>query len=218
MSSVRSYNSALRRDQAEATRERILAAMAALVDEGGGQEPTNRAVAERAQVTEVTVYRHFPSRELLLKGLWEHLNRKDGVRVGMPEGPADLLAKVKPLMASFDASPAQIIARITTAQGRAARSSLDGERREAFLSVVAQAAPDLAEAEQAKAAAVLQLLYSAYSWLSLREQWNLSGQPAADALGWATELLLADLKSRGAASIAPDPFAQFSQSPLQPES
>lgn len=217
MSSIRSYNSALRRDQAEATRERILAAMAALVEEGDGQAPTNRAVAERAQVTEVTVYRHFPSRELLLKGLWEHLNRKDGVRVGMPESPADLLAKIKPLMASFDASPAQIVARVTTAQGRAARASLDPERREAFLGLVAQAAPALPEGEQAKAAAVLQLLYSAYAWISLREQWTLSGPPAADALGWAAEVLLADLKTRGGAPVAPDPFAQFDTHAYQPE-
>ncbi|MEW6389853.1 MAG: TetR/AcrR family transcriptional regulator [Pseudomonadota bacterium] len=218
MSSVRSYNSALRRDQAEATRERILAAMAALVEEGEGQAPTNRAVAERARVTEVTVYRHFPSRELLLKGLWEHLNRKDGIRVGMPESPADLRAKIAPLLASFDTNPAQIVARVTTPQGRAARASLDPERREAFLAVVAQASPALPEGEQSKAAAVLQLLYSAYSWLSLREQWNLTGQPAADALGWAIEVLLADLKSRGAASIAPDPFALFTASTVQPES
>lgn len=217
MSSARSYNSALRRDQAEATRERILAAMAALVEAGDGSPPTNRAVAERAQVTEVTVYRHFPSRELLLKGLWEHLNRKDGVRVGMPESPTDLLAKFKPLLASFDASPARIVARVTTAQGRAARASLDPERREAFLGVVALAAPALPESEQAKAAAVLQLLYSAYGWLSLREQWDLSGQPAAEALGWAADVLLADLKSRGANAIAPDPFAQFDIHAYQPE-
>lgn len=209
MSSVRSYNSALRRDQAEATRERILAAMAALMEEGEGQAPTNRAVAERAQVTEVTVYRHFPSRELLLKGLWEHLNRKDGVRVGMPESPADLQVKIAPLIASFDANPAQILARVTTPQGRAARASLDPERREAFLDVVAQSAPELPEGERAKAAAVLQLLYSAYAWLSLREQWSLSGGPAAEALGWAVEALLADLRSRGGAPIAPDPFAPF---------
>ena len=203
MSSVRSYNSALRRDQAEATRERILAAMASLVDEGGGQEPTNRAVAERAQVTEVTVYRHFPNRDLLLKGLWEHLNRQDGVRVGMPESPDELLAKIAPLLASFDAAPAQIVARVTTAQGRAARASLDPERREAFEGIVARAAPKLGETDRDKAAAVLQMLYSAYSWLSLREQWDLKGQPAADAIGWATEALLNDLKSRGAAPIAP---------------
>jgi AcrR family transcriptional regulator len=211
MSVSRSYNSSLRREQAEATRERILAAMAALMEEGGGQEPTNRAVAERARVTEVTVYRHFPSRELLLKGLWAYLNRRDGVRVGMPESPTDLLAKFKPLLASFDANPAQIVARLTSVQGRAARASLDAERREAFLDLTAQAAPSLSEGERAKAAAILQLLYSAYSWLSLREQWNLSGQPAADALGWAAEVLLADLKARGAAPIAPDPFAQFQQ-------
>lgn len=185
--------------------------MAALMEEGGGQEPTNRAVAERARVTEVTVYRHFPSRELLLKGLWAYLNRRDGVRVGMPESPTDLLAKFKPLLASFDANPAQIVARLTSVQGRAARASLDAERREAFLDLTAQAAPSLSEGERAKAAAILQLLYSAYSWLSLREQWNLSGQPAADALGWAAEVLLADLKARGAAPIAPDPFAQFQQ-------
>ena len=211
MSVSRSYNSSLRREQAEATRERILAAMAALMEEGGGQEPTNRAVAERARVTEVTVYRHFHSRELLLKGLWAYLNRRDGVRVGMPESPTDLLAKFKPLLASFDANPAQIVARLTSVQGRAARASLDAERREAFLDLTAQAAPSLSEGERAKAAAILQLLYSAYSWLSLREQWNLSGQPAADALGWAAEVLLADLKARGAAPIAPDPFAQFQQ-------
>lgn len=208
MSSVRSYNSALRRDQAEATRERILAAMASLMDEGGGHEPTNRAVAERAQVTEVTVYRHFPSRELLLKGVWEHLNRQHGVRVGMPESPDELLAKIAPLFETFDAAPAQIIARVTTAQGRAARASLDPERREAFEGVLARAAPKLPEAEQAKAAAVLQLLYSAYAWLSLREQWDLKGQPAADAIGWATEVLLSDLKSRGAAPIAPRSLTQ----------
>jgi AcrR family transcriptional regulator len=208
MSSVRSYNSALRRDQAEATRERILAAMASLMDEGGGHEPTNRAVAERAQVTEVTVYRHFPSRDLLLKGLWEHLNRQDGVRVGMPESPDELLAKIGPLLASFDAAPAQIVARVTTTQGRAARASLDPERREAFEGIVARAAPKLPETDRDKAAAVLQLLYSAYSWLSLREQWDLKGQPAADAVGWATEALLNDLKSRGAAPIAPRASSQ----------
>ena len=64
------------------------------------------------------------------------------------------------------------------------------------------------QADRDKAAAVLQLLYSAYSWLSLREQWDLKGQPAADAVGWAAEVLLNDLKSRGAAPIAPRSLLQ----------
>lgn len=205
MNTVRSYNSSLRRDQVEATKARILSAMAALMDESGGQEPTNRAVAERAQVTEVTVYRHFPSREVLLRALWSHLNREAGVDAGLPETVAELRAKIAPLFASFDASPAQIVARLTTAQGRAARASLDDERRAAFLAVVAQAARDLPAGERPKAAAALQLLYSGYAWLSLREQWELTGQDAVDAVAWATDALLADLERRGVASISAKP-------------
>jgi AcrR family transcriptional regulator len=206
MTAVRTYNSALRREQTEATRERILEAMTAILEADGRIETaTNRAVAERAGVTEITVYRHFPNREALLKGLWERLNRLEGVKAGLPETKAQLRDKIAPLFSSFDAAPAQIIARVTTAEGRRMRESLDPERREAFLAVVAEAGPALPEGERAKAAAVLQLLYSAYGWLSLREQWGLTGGPAADAVGWAVDALLNDLSTRGAAAIAPNP-------------
>ena len=93
MSDVRTYNSRLRQEQAEATRERILAAMADLLQtEGRVELVTNRAVAAAAGVTEVTVYRHFPSRDVLLRGLWEWLNRRNGVTVGMPESAEDIVA------------------------------------------------------------------------------------------------------------------------------
>lgn len=201
-STTRPYNNTLRREQADATRERILTATAQLLDEGVA-EPTNKAVAERAGVTQVTLYRHFPSRQLLLQGVWSHLNAKAGVTGGMPRDAADLRARIAPLFDSFDAAPGEITARLTTPQGRVARASLDEERRLAFLTLLEGTAPQLPPAEQVKAASVLQLLYSAYSWLSLREQWNLSGEPAADAVGWAVDVLLKDLQSRGAASIAP---------------
>lgn len=204
MSETRTYNSRLRQEQAEATRERIIAAMADILAEDGRIEAaTNRAVAQRAGVTEVTVYRHFPSRELLLRGLWEHLNRKNGANVGMPEGEAELVGNVAPLFATFDAAPAHIVAAITSEHGREMRGSLDDVRREAFLDAIEDAASGLAPAEQAKAAGVIQLLHSAYAWLSLREQWNVTGQDAADAAGWAIETLLADLRTRGSAPIKP---------------
>lgn len=202
MSETRTYNSRLRQEQAEATRERILAAMAdLLLTEGRVESVTNRAVAAAAGVTEITVYRHFPSREVLLRGLWEWLNRRNGVTVGMPEGADDLIAKLPDLYATFDAAPAHIVGAITSQQGREMRESLNEPRRAAFLGVVAEAAPDLPAAEQEKAAAMLQLVYSAYGWISLREQWGITGQPAAEAATWAVETLLADLRRRGAAPL-----------------
>ncbi|MDG2520657.1 TetR/AcrR family transcriptional regulator [Caulobacter segnis] len=202
-STTRPYNNTLRREQADATRDRILDATARLLDEGVA-EPTNRAVAERAGVTQVTLYRHFPSRQLLLQGVWAHLNAKSGIAGGMPRDPDDLRQRITPLFESFDAAPGEITARLTTPQGRVARASLDDERRAAFTALLETAAPTLDPAEQVKAAAVLQLLYSAYSWLSLREQWNLTGEPAAEAVGWAVDVLLKDLKSRGSEAIGPD--------------
>jgi len=204
MSETRTYNSRLRQEQAEATRERIVGAMADILAEDGRIEAaTNRAVAQRAGVTEVTVYRHFPSRELLLRGLWEHLNRRNGANIGMPESEAEILEKVGPLFATFDAAPAHITAAITTEHGREMRGSLDELRRAAFLDALAEATDGLSPGDRAKAAGVIQLLYSAYAWLSLREQWNVQGQDAADAVGWAIETLLADLRARGSAPIKP---------------
>lgn len=204
MSDVRTYNSRLRQEQAEGTRERILAAMADLLQiEGRVELVTNRAVAAAAGVTEVTVYRHFPNRDVLLRGLWEWLNRRNGVTVGMPESAEDIVAKLPALYGAFDAAPAHIVASITSQQGREMRESLNEPRRAAFLAAVAEAAPDLPASEQEKAAAMLQLIYSAYGWVSLREQWGLVGERAADAATWAAETLLDDLRRRGAAAIKP---------------
>ena len=83
------------------------------------------------------------------------------------------------------------------------RESLNEPRRAAFLAAVAEAAPDLPASEQEKAAAMLQLIYSAYGWVSLREQWGVTGERAADAATWAAETLLDDLRRRGAAPIKP---------------
>lgn len=206
MSEARTYNSRLRQEQAEATRERILSAMAAILEEDGGVEATtNRAIAERAGVREVTVYRHFPNRDALMKGLWEHLNRSNGATVGMPETEAALVGNLAPLFATFDASPAHILASVTSPQGREMRSSLNHERRAAFLAAIEDAAANLPAAERAKAAGVVQLLHSAYAWLSLREQWGLEGPEAAEAAGWAIETLLADLRRRGSQPLEPRP-------------
>lgn len=205
MSDTRTYNSRLRQEQAEATRERILAAMAELVEEGDGRVEAipNRAIAARAGVTEMTVYRHFPGRETLLRELWTWRNRRAGVTAGMPEAAEDIPGKMAQLYASFDAAPAHILASISTPQGREMRESLNETRRAAFLTAIEEAAADLPLAEREKAAGILQLLYSAYSWLSLREQWDVTGERASDAAAWAAETLIADLRTRGAAPLKP---------------
>lgn len=203
MTSTRTYNSRLRQEQAEATRERILQAVADISDADGLDAVTNRAVAARAGVTEITVYRHFPNRAALMQELWAFQNRRAAVTVGLPERASDIIDKIAPLFETFEAQPGYVSSTLRTDEGRKVRESLNGPRQEAFLGALAEVAGELSEPEQRKAAAILQLLYSAYSWISLREQWDLKGQPAADAVAWAAETLLADLRQRGAAPLKP---------------
>jgi AcrR family transcriptional regulator len=204
MTEARTYNSQLRQSQAEATREKILDAMAAIYEEEGRIEAaTVRAVAARAGVREITVYRHFPNRENLTQNLWTWLNRKHGVTVGLPESADEIVSKIGPLFQTFEAAPAHVLAAIRTPEGLKVRESLNADRSASFIAALQEIAPDLDPADQAKAAAVLQLLYSSYAWVSMREQWGLSGEVAAEAAAWAAETLLADLRKRGKAPIQP---------------
>lgn len=66
MTEKRKYTQKLRAEQQEETRRRIAEATAALHQEIGPAQTTISAIAERAGVERLTVYRHFPTgRELL---------------------------------------------------------------------------------------------------------------------------------------------------------
>lgn len=181
--------------KAEQTRARIEAAVGSLFDaQGGAEEITFRAVAASAGVTEMTVYRHFPTREDLLQGLWRRMNARMG-DVGMPETEAELLNQHDALFNGFDRIAPQIVAAITTPQGREMRAALNKKRRKAFVGIVEEAAPHLSASGKTQAAAVLQLLHSAYAWDSLREQWGMTGKGAAKTTRWAIELILDQLRT-----------------------
>lgn len=189
------YRAELREAQKGMTRERIVRGAASLLDEHGAADGiTFKAVAQRAGVTEMTVYRHFPTRDALLQGLWSHLNDAMGPDLGIPDSAAALLGQHDALFAGFDRIAPQIAASICTAQGREMRASLNAPRREAFLAIAAEAAPGLDAGRLTEAAAILQLLHSAYAWDSLREQWGLDGPEAGKATKWAIEILLEALR------------------------
>lgn len=191
------YRSPLRRAQAEGTRTRIVEAMAGLLTDGDGPEAiTYKSVAAAADVTEMTVYRYFPSREALLEGLWSWLNTRIAPGVGMPASEAALTEQLGPLFEGFDRVAPQIRASLFTPQGREMRASLDGERQRAFLAALDDAARGLDARTRRRAAAAIQLLHSAYAWLSMREQWGLDATEAADVSAWVIRLVLADLRKQ----------------------
>jgi AcrR family transcriptional regulator len=181
----------------ERTRERIQLATAALFVENAALESiTFKAVAQRAGVAEMTVFRYFPTRERLLRGLWAHLDQRLADTLGMPHREQELRDKQRELFRIFDTVPSQVLASIATPEGRAIRAASNQRARTAFVSIVEEVADGLSSSERTRAAAVLQLLHSAYAWAALREHWEFSGDESGKATLWAIDSLLSDLKRK----------------------
>jgi len=94
--SPRTYNSARRREAAEVTRERIVAAAHALLAEPAGVSAfTVDAVARRAGVARMTVYNQFGSKAAVLEALFNWLAVRGGIHG--PAGIATALHEDDPL-------------------------------------------------------------------------------------------------------------------------
>lgn len=94
--SPRPYNSEQRRQAAEATRERIVAAAHSLLaDPAGVSAFTVEAVATRAGVARMTVYNQFGSKAAVLEALFNWLAVRGGIHG--PEGLEKALGEPDPL-------------------------------------------------------------------------------------------------------------------------
>lgn len=185
----------LRDEQAALARERILRAVAELLERDGTADLTVPQVAGLAGVSLRTVYRYFPTREELLAaaGRWiggELLNQ------GYPASLDDIADSFERACREFDERPGLVRAMALSEVGREARSSRRRERLAAIRRAVEQEAGALSERERLQAEAVLAYLHNMLAYTTLREEQGLSGEEIGAGLGWAIRTLVADLRRR----------------------
>jgi len=193
MKSEARYHSPLRQAQAAATRERILQACAGLLREGS--DLTYQAIARAAQVQERTVYRHFPTKADLQAGAWEWITSRLTNTDFAASTPDELVADMRNAFAGFDASAPLIRSMLHSPDGVAVRVAQQPGRRAMFLACVDRAVPGAPDDVRERAAAALQVLYSAPSWDLLRTFWDMDAGQAADTVELAIRSLLAGLRA-----------------------
>jgi len=191
MKSRSGYHSPLRQAQAAATRSRILAACASLMQ--SGTELTYSAIAKAADVQERTVYRHFPSKTDLQTGLWEWITTRLTHTDFEPRSTDELIANMRNAFDGFDASAPLVQSMLHSPQGIEVRVRQQPGRHAMFRGCVDAAAPQVPPQVRERAAAALQVLYSAPSWDLLRTFWNMDASQAADTIELAIRSLLAGL-------------------------
>jgi AcrR family transcriptional regulator len=182
----RSYDSPLRRQRAAETRERIISAGAKLFHGfpvWNWQELTIRRAAERAGVSERTVYRHFPTEQELREAVLARLEEEAGVDLdglGL-EDLRGLATRTLQFVSSFPLEP--------RTPRDATSSAAHARLREALLGAVAPATQAWPESERAIAAAMLDVLWSVVSYERLVIDWDLEPEQAIRGVTWVIGLV-----------------------------
>lgn len=189
------YESPLRAEQAQATRERILASIRTILEQNPYSLLGFDEVAEVSGVNRRTIFRHFPTKEALLEAFWASTNASLGVRF-WPEREQDLVDLPPDLFASLDAIEGVVRASHASATGREMRLRANGERQRAFQSSLSQVANGMDPKAARQLEAVIQLLFSATAWQTMKDYWGLTGREAGEAAAWAIRALLNAAKSQ----------------------
>jgi AcrR family transcriptional regulator len=185
----------LRDEHAAGARERILSAVAELVERGEPEELTMPDVAAASGISLRTIYRYYPTREKLIEaaGRWigNELMRHPYPRT--LDEVADLFEVGCP---DFDKRPGLVRALALSRLGRRVR----GYRRRERLGAISRALrAELAAAPQAeirRAEAVLGYLHNMLAYTTLREESGLDGEEIGRAIAWAIRTLINDLRRR----------------------
>jgi len=185
----------LREQHAEATRVRILSAVAELLEAGQPEELTVPRVAAASGVSLRTIYRYYPTRDNLV----EAAGRWIGYELFGHPWPADLDAVADDFelqCANFDERPGLVRALALSQLGREVR----GYRRRQRLKAIRRGLRDelgaLPDGELREAEAVLAYLHNMLAYTAIREESGLTGEEIGQALGWAIRTLVADLRRR----------------------
>ena len=185
----------LRDEHAAAARERILSAVAELVERGEPEQLTMPDVAAASGVSLRTIYRYYPTREKLIEAAGRWIG-KELMRHPYPQTldeVADLFERGCP---DFDERPGLVRALALSQLGRRLRSYRRRERLGAISKVLREELTGAPQAELRRAEAVLAYLHNMLAYTTLREESGLDGKEIGLGIAWAIRTLVDDLRRR----------------------
>lgn len=187
MSATLTRGSALRRDQADAVRDRILGATIQVIE--AGEEPSMRRVAQVAEIAERTLYRYFTSREELHAAVLPVLRER--ASAPMAENVEGLADYIRRLFTTFDRNAQLARALATAAWAPTTVTRLANLR--ALREIIDAGFPKAPKAARESATASLRVLYSAAGWGYLADC-GFDLEASIRHVQWNTETVLARLR------------------------
>lgn len=171
------------------TREAIMAAVARRLENEGLAQLSFTEIAREADIGESTVYRYYPNKEVLLEAFWDWAPQAIQ-RDSYPQNFHELESRLSADFIRFDQREPLIRGMLASPQGRSARMHTAAARQQAFRQLVANEVGDVPDPDRDRLCAAIQLLYSATTWATFKDYWNMDGAEAGKAASAAIAGLL----------------------------
>ncbi len=196
---VRSYDSAVRREQADRTRLALLEACEALLLEESLEDVTLPRIAKRAGVTAPTAYRYFPDQDALMSAFMERLRHRIGmgtnaIAAAVPESVHEIPVGN---YASYERDGRLLRAVMMSPAYERVRLARPVDRAGMALSAWARERGGIPDPQLREMLGALYLLVTPAAWRWLRDTWGLDGEAAARAASWAVRALADAITAEG---------------------
>jgi len=191
------YHSPLRSRQKEQTRDLILNAVDAILRRANVAEVTFAGVAREADVTERTIYRHFPTREDLLNAAWRRALRAFiRGQTAQVETLDQILELTRAAYENFDANEGIVRAIISAPEGVEVRKRPAEIRLDMLRKAYAKILAGVSEADAKAVLLATHALSSASVWSHLRDYCGVDGKEGGQIAAMAIELMVEAIKAR----------------------
>lgn len=188
----RKYDSPLRRDQSVLTRKRIVEAIVEQLSDASLTDFSVPRVAQRAGVSEATVYRKFPNRESMLQAVADHWEENHEVPAP-PADPEDVALHAERDFAAFEKHAALTRALNEAKLMHAYRAHRLKARGTATRRALAAVTDRLDPEDVDRAVRMILHLDSSLTWKALTEE-GLTTREATKAVVWAIRALVEELR------------------------
>jgi AcrR family transcriptional regulator len=191
------YHSPLRSRQKEQTRGLILNAVDAILRRAPVGEVTIAAVAREADVTERTIYRHFPTREDLLAAAWRRALRAFiRGQTAQVETLDQILELTRAAYENFDANEGIVRAIISAPEGVEVRKRPAEIRLDMLKRAYGKLLDGVPEDQVKAVVLATHALSSASVWSHLRDYCGVDGVEGGKIAAMAIERIVEATKAR----------------------
>ena len=185
----------MREAQAAVTRERILSAVADLLESGGADELTMPEVAEASGESLRTIYRYYQTREQLLEAAGRWIG-EELLKHPYPANLDEVADLFEEGCRDFDERPGLVRVLALSQLGQEVRGYRRRERLESIRRSLRSELAGLDEKQLKQAEAVLAYLHNLLAYTYMREESGMTGEEIGEAAGWAIRTLVADLRRK----------------------